>query len=354
MFRSIRSVSRGIAKGRVFSTISTPIAAEKTAIFAPSVEDHDGIYFRYLASPRTVSLVGVPLALGQNLDGVDTGPDELRRGGLAKRIKAESWGLIDNGDIEVPKSASKLSGAKNFLCAEPISEVNKATAEKTFAEAKNNKFVLTVGGDHSIAIGSIAGILKARPDTAILWVDAHADINTPQTTNSGHIHGMCLSLLMKHPDSVNAPEYAWLKDYPALDPRRLAYVGLRDLDKGEKKIIRDFGIKAFTMKEVDKLGIGAVMEQAIDHLRGREDRPIHLSFDIDGVDPIFAPSTGTRVGGGLTYRESYYICESLAETGLLSSMDLVEVNAMLTPGDSSRTVDLANGLIATALGSTLV
>jgi arginase family enzyme len=134
--------------------------------------DHDGIYFRYLASPRTVSLVGVPLALGQNLDGVDTGPDELRRGGLAKRIKAESWGLIDNGDIEVPKSASKLSGAKNFLCAEPISEVNKATAEKTFAEAKNNKFVLTVGGDHSIAIGSIAGILKARPDTGTSFPDS--------------------------------------------------------------------------------------------------------------------------------------------------------------------------------------
>jgi len=114
----------------------------------------------------------------------------------------------------------------------------------------------------------------------VIWVDAHADINTPLTTNSGHIHGMCVSLLMKHPDSIKAPEYAWLQDYPALDPRRLVYIGLRDLDVGEKATIRKYGIKAFTMKEVDRYGIGSVMEQAIDHLRSREDRPIHLTFDI--------------------------------------------------------------------------
>ncbi len=114
----------------------------------------------------------------------------------------------------------------------------------------------------------------------MIWVDAHADINTPETTLSGHIHGMCVSFLMKHPESVNVPEYAWMHDYPALDPRRIVYVGLRDLDAGEKKIIRKYGIKAFTMKEIDRWGIGAVMEQAVEHLRAREDRPIHLTFDI--------------------------------------------------------------------------
>ena len=126
--------------------------------------DHGGFYFRYVEKPRTVAIVGVPLALGQNLDGVDTGPHELRKGGLHKRITAEDWAIEDTGDIQIPEGSKRLSGAANFHCAEPISAVNKLTAERTYKLAKENKFVLSLGGDHSIAIGSIAGILKARPD----------------------------------------------------------------------------------------------------------------------------------------------------------------------------------------------
>jgi len=310
-----------------------------------------------------VSVVGVPFAFGQPLQGVDRGPIELRKAGLQERIMMEGWNVDDRGDIDVTALVKGLDPNAVIMRDDykmkrgpQVSAINKATSEVVESAAKEDNFVLSLGGDHSIAIGTIAGILKARPDTGIIWVDAHADINTPKTTLSGNVHGMCVAFLMKHPDCADAQEFSWLKDVPTLDPRRIVYIGLRDVDSGEKRIIRELGIRAFTMQDVDRHGIGRVMDLAIEHVRGRANRPLHLSLDIDGVDPLFAPSTGTRVGGGLTYREAYYLCETLAETGLLASMDMVEVNPSIVndPSEGERTVKMAVGLIASALGNRII
>lgn len=226
--------------------------------------------------------------------------------------------------------------------------------------AKANRFVLTLGGDHSIGIGSMSGILHARPDTGILWVDAHADINVPRASLSGNIHGMVLAFLMNLENCRSlAPGFDWMntEGVPCLSPSRLVYIGLRDLDIAERHIIKQLGIRAYTMHEIDKFGISKCMEWSLDYLQGRRVRPIHLSLDIDSVDPAFAPSTGTRVNGGLSYREAYYIAEATAATGVLSSMDLVEVNPSLggnIEGASERTVNMANGLIASALGNKIL
>jgi arginase len=323
------------------------------------------IDYQFVSTERNVSLVGVPFAFGQPLQGVDKAPQDLRANGLADRIKAEKWKLNDHGDISVPinvehthETRTTPDGTFNMKSGEIVSKVCQDTAEITSKHAAKGDFMLTLGGDHSIAMGSIAGILKARPNTGIIWVDAHADINTPLTTPSGNIHGMPVSFLMKHPHCQNIPQFDWLKDYPALNPNKIVYIGLRDLEDGEKRIIKQYGIKAFTMQDVDRHGIGAIMDKAVRHLTNdrRLDIPIHLSLDIDGVDPLFAPSTGTRVFGGLYYREAYFICEALAETGLLSSMDLVEVNTSLGGGSEAadRTVKIANGLIAAALGNRIL
>jgi arginase len=237
-----------------------------------------------------------------------------------------------------------------------IGKVNYDTFKVIHEEAKNDRFALTLGGDHSVAMGSIAGVLAAKPDTAVIWVDAHADINTPVHSLSGNVHGMAAAFLLKHPECDNIIGYDWLKDVPILPTNRLVYIGLRDLDKHERKTIRAMGIKAFTMHDVDRHGIGKVMEMAMDHVCSRVDRPIHLTLDIDGVDPMFAPSTGTRVGGGLTYREAYYLCEAVADTGLLTSMDIVEVNPTLSssPNEASRTCQMAVGLVSAALGNRIL
>lgn len=323
------------------------------------------IDYKQVHPRRNVQLLGVPFAFGQPLQGVDRAPQEMRAGGLIQRIVDQQWTVKDNGDVSVPSGENthvdireKPDGTSKLRSADVVGQLCSDVAKATAAAVAENDFMLTLGGDHSIAMGTVAGILKQRPNTGIIWVDAHADINTPYTSETGNIHGMPVAFLMKHPHTQDIPQFEWLKDYPELDPRNIVYIGLRDVDSGERRIIRQNGIKAFTMQDVDKYGIGAVMDKAIRHLTNdrRLDVPIHLSLDIDGVDPLFAPSTGTRVFGGLTYREAYYICESLAETGLLASMDLVEVNPSLgdTQDAAERTIKIANGLIGAALGNRIL
>lgn len=175
-------------------------------------------------------------------------------------------------------------------------------------------------------MGTISGVLSAHPEACVVWVDAHADINTPQTSTSGNIHGMPLAFLLgiagELPKAQSGPQpFSWIK--PVLRPERLVYIGLRDVDEGEKKILREHKIRAFSMHEVDRFGIGRVVELALAHVNPNGDRPIHLSFDVDALDPSVAPSTGTPVRGGLTFREGHYICEAIAETGLLVGLDIM-------------------------------
>lgn len=181
------------------------------------------------------------------------------------------------------------------------------------------------------------------------------DINTPLTTESGNLHGCPVSFLLGLPGTSKAeiPEFGWLE--PCLKPDRLVYIGLRDIDKGERRILKEHNIKAFSMYHVDKYGIGKVVEMALDHVNPNRDRPIHLSFDVDALDPTVAPSTGTAVRGGLTFREGHYICEAIAETELLVSLDIMEINPSLGhAGSVQQTVDVGRSLARAALGETLL
>lgn len=318
-------------------------------------------FSRYVAEPRQVAVIGAPLADGQPLLGVDRGPTFIRNHGLVRRLKQDTWAVEDMGDLDFERRSGLQVGTDaahgSIKRAEVVGHANRILYEAAHAQAEQGKLVLTLGGDHSIGVGSVAGALKARPETAVIWVDAHADINSPKTSQTGHLHGMVLSFLMNLDRARAMQGFHWLDEekVPVLPPTRLAYVGLRDLDAGEKAFIRSLGIKAYSMHEVDKHGIGKVMEMVLDHLLDRTERPLHLSFDIDAVDPLYAPSTGTRVAGGLSYREAYYICEEVSHSGCLASMDLVEVNPSLTmAGGDERTVDMAVGLISSALGNSII
>jgi len=189
-----------------------------------------------------------------------------------------------------------------------------------------------------------------------VWVDAHADINTDATSPSGNVHGMPVAFLMGLMNAAEVKGFEWLSSIPKLKPNRIVYIGLRDVDPGEKEILHQFGIKAYSMHEIDKYGIGKIVGEALNNIDPYGNNPIHLSFDVDALDPSIAPSTGTPVIGGLTFREGGLICELLAETGRLISMDLTEVNPSLGkgPDDATLTADIGKRMITCALGETLL
>ncbi|KAF0700631.1 Aste57867_8809 [Aphanomyces stellatus] len=314
----------------------------------------------HLNTPKTVSVIGAPMTHGQPLLGTDFGPDLLRNGGLHGVITDLGWCVEETGNLEFapptandPEMDPKYGRAKRSFA---VGNGLKKIADVIEQKAQEGKFCLVLGGDHTIGAASLAGILKVHPDAGIIWVDAHADINTPETSGSGNMHGMPISFLMEGlVDPARVPGFEWLKDGPILKPEQLVYIGLRDVDAGERRIIKHLGIKSFCMQAVDKYGIGKTMEMALDHLCGKKPRPLHMSYDIDAVDPVDAPSTGTRVRGGLTWREANYVAEAAAESNLLIGLDMVEVNPSLAPGKGAAiTVDMALLLVGSALGNRIL
>jgi len=332
-----------------------------------------------------LTLVGAPLCDGQPLGGVDLAPDAMRRGGLQAVIENEGWEFADGGDVPRPDSDLEKPKvlAKSLQVANPdeyfseelvmnsvvVGHSVSRVYDYVSAAKQDGSFVLTVGGDHSIAAGSIAGVMKHRPDTAVIWIDAHGDCNTPDSSPSGHYHGMPLAHLLGWFDH-RVRGFKWLEDHVEnhgeVPEDRVALIGLRDVDPAEAQMLKNSGVHVFTMREVDRHGIGAVMEDALKKVDPRGERPLHLSFDIDACDPSVAPGTGTCSRGGLSYREAHYICDRLAETHRLGSMDIVEVNPALDVksdetlhGDDplisgTQTVRLGIELVATALGKKLV
>jgi arginase len=316
------------------------------------------------------------MAYGQPLAGTETAPAALRAAGLLDSARSLGWEVHDAGDVDIPPplEPSSPSPPSSTLMrnAAAVGEGTHRIARAAYAAAARGDFLLTLGGDHSVALGSVAGLLRSRPSLRVLWVDAHSDIDVPSSSSTGNVHGMPVGFLARLADPALVPGYEWLTSFgPALPLRHLAYVALRDLDPPERRLIRERNIRAYTMQDVDKHGIGKVMEMALDYLLGgggggdggggSGTAPLHLSFDIDAVDPAVAPSTGTAVPGGLSYRESHYICEACAETGLLNSMDLVEVNPLIAaPGGGGggaggeATVDVAVKLVGSALGRTIL
>ncbi|KAF9013939.1 arginase [Cyathus striatus] len=309
---------------------------------------------RFITEPKTAAacIVGCPFSGGQAKLGVDIGPIRLVEAGLIQQLEGLGWKVKFDGHHQFEEVNATIDPPIGIL-KNPrlVSRVSESVAKAVGGHARKGELPVTLGGDHSLAMGTISGTLSAYPDACVVWVDAHADINTVETTESGNIHGMPVSFLLGIGQKV--PEFAWLQ--PLLKSNRLVYIGLRDVDHGEKRILRENGIKAFSMHEVDRYGIGKVVEMALDHVNPKRDLPIHLSFDVDALDPSVAPSTGTPVRGGLTFREGHYICEAIYETGCLVALDLMEVNPSLADAPAvEQTVAVGCSLVRSALGETLL
>jgi arginase len=307
---------------------------------------------RFLPEPKTVAIVGCPFSGGQSKAGVDKGPIHLVEAGILTQLEGLGWKVKFDGHHQF-EEINAANDPPIGILKNPrlVSRVNESVAKVVGDHGSKGELPVTLGGDHSLAIGTVSGTLKNYPDACLIWIDAHADINTVESTDSGNIHGMPVSFLLGIGSKVG--DFSWVQ--PILKPERLVYIGLRDVDAGEKKILREHNIKAFSMHEVDKYGIGKVVDMALDHVNPNRDRPIHLSFDVDALDPTVAPSTGTPVRGGLTFREGHYICEAICETGLLVGLDIMEVNPSLSDEDSVRqTVAVGCSLLRSALGETLL
>lgn len=296
-----------------------------------------------------ISLVGVPLDYGQSRRGVDMGPSAIRYAGAVPRLEAIGHHVTDTGDIAVPtgeRVGQESDGLKN------LDEVTNACTELAHrvAELTNaGQFPLVFGGDHSMAIGTLAGLSEKYNNLGVIWYDAHADINTEKTSPSGNIHGMPLavSLGMGHDRLVNI-----YKEGQKVKPENVVIIGARSVDPGERELIKELGIKVFTMHEIDRDGMTSVMNQAIDYLSSKNIDGLHLSLDLDGLDPLYTPGVGTPVPGGISYRESHLAMEMLQDSGLLTSAEFVEVNPILD--DKNATADVAVGLIGSLFGEKLL
>ncbi|CAD6578307.1 MAG: Arginase, catabolizes arginine to ornithine and urea [Cyphobasidiales sp. Tagirdzhanova-0007] len=286
--------------------------------------------------------------------GVDEGPLRIIEAGLLNDIKKLGWEVdFDEHHKFQPLKEEDDPPFHRMKRPRLVSNVNKEVSEAVYSAASKGRLVLTLGGDHSLALATVSGTFKQYPEACLIWIDAHPDINTPETTESGNAHGCPVSFLLGLP-GTDFPEFGWVK--PVLKPDRLVYVGLRDADEPEKKLIRENNIKAFSMFHIDKYGIGKVIEMALDAVNPNRDRPIHLSFDIDACDPSVAPSTGTPVRGGLTFREAHYIVEAMAETNLLVSLDIMEVNPAISADKEAvdATINMGRSLVRAALGESLL
>lgn len=272
------------------------------------------------------------------------GPSALRYAGLAEALVDLGHTVEDAGNLYVPGPEAVDAGHPRARFLPQIVSTCTKLAERVGEVMAQGRFPLVIGGDHSLAVGTVAGVRKHRPDIGVIWLDAHGDFNTPETSPSGNVHGMPLAALV----GLGAREMIGVAPSPPIAPERVVMVGVRDLDDGERRLIRETGVLVFTMQEVDRLGLTAVMEKAITHLR-RQTEFVHISLDMDVFEPDLAPGVGTPVAGGLTYREGHLALEMLSETGMLTSMEIVEVNPILDV--ANRTAELAVDMARSALGA---
>ena len=298
-------------------------------------------------TPRKVRILGVPLDLGQNRRGVDMGPSAIRAAGLSSGLSDLGHQVRDDGDVAVGIPENRAVGRPDARYATEIAKVCERVAQRVEGFLSDGWTPLILGGDHSLAIGTLAGSARGRR-IGLLWFDAHADINTPETSTSGNVHGMplayCFGLAQGRLGRIAG-------DRPPIRPDNSALVGLRDVDPQERNNLRIAGVRTLTMRDVDERGARWVMEQALEWA-SRETDGIHVSFDMDVVDPAEAPGVGTPRRGGLTYREAHLAMEMVADSGLLRSMDVVEVNPILD--EANRTADLAVELVLSAFGKKIV
>ena len=292
-----------------------------------------------------ITLIGVPMDLGADRRGVDMGPSAIRYANLDEKLRALGHAVHDAGSVNVPDPATHAAGDPKLKYLDQIVTCAQVVARTVRDCIERTSIPIVLGGDHSIALGSIGGAANALGgEMGVIWMDAHGDFNTGETTPSGNIHGMILAALAGYGDPrlVHATG-----EGRRVDPRRIAIVGARDLDDGERRLLREAGVHVYTMTDIDRRGISDVTGEAL-ALAGEGARGVYLSFDLDVVDPTEAPGVGTPVPGGITYREAHLAMELVAESGRLVGMDLVEVNPILDR--QNHTAMLATELALSALG----
>lgn len=297
---------------------------------------------------KKVSIIGVPMDLGQKRRGVDMGPSAIRYAGLIEEVEQIGYEVRDYGDLQIDRSRVKETVPVNLTNLHEVIRVSEELQKEVEKIQEEGSFPLLLGGDHSMSIGSIAGLSKRYQNLGVIWYDAHADLNTADTSPSGNIHGMPLAvnLGIGHPSLTTIGGYC-----PKIEPENIVIIGARSIDEGERALIKEKGIKVYTMHEIDRLGMTKVMEETIEYLSERTDG-VHLSLDLDGIDPTDAPGVGTPVLGGISYRESHLALEMLAESNLITSAEFVEVNPILDI--KNKTGDVAVALITSLLGKRLL
>ncbi|HSS19325.1 MAG TPA: arginase [Pyrinomonadaceae bacterium] len=301
---------------------------------------------------RPISVIGVPLAYGASMAGVELGPAALRVARLNKRIARLGYQVHDLDDIEVEESDSVPDPSDKLKHLREISRACRELAEKTEAVLDSGGLPVVLGGDHSIAIGSLSGFSsyckKQNVQPGLIWFDAHADMNTPESSPSGNIHGMPLAVLLGY-GTAELTDIANFK--PKLDPKLCVHIGARDIDRGERELIAQLGFRFMTMREIDERGMSACIDEAI-AIASAASGGYAVTFDVDALDPGDAPGSGTLVRGGLTYREAHLAMEKIAEAGGMRSLEVVEINTALDV--NNKTAELGVELILSALGKTIL
>lgn len=305
-----------------------------------------------MSTKPTIAAISVPFDLGAGRRGASKGPKAIMQAGLLRGLQQMDMTIQHVAEIRLPNdTAAPLPPEvekNNLKYLAEVIDVNTRLAEQVSKVVEQGQFPLVIGGDHSIAIGTLAGLSGHYTNLGVIWIDAHSDLNTADTSPSGNIHGMSLaiSLGMGHPLLTSIKG-----DHAKVKAENIVLIGSRSLDEGEKKLIRSLGIKCYTMHDIDRKGMAAVMQDAIAYISGKTDG-VHVSFDVDSLDPLEAPGTGTAVKGGLQFREAHLAVEMLHEAGIVTSAEFVEVNPLLD--DNNKTSHLAVGLISSLLGKQIL
>ena len=294
-----------------------------------------------------IAVIGAPLDLGQGRRGVDMGPSAIRYAGLEERLVGLGYVVHDEGNVETAVAEATALRDERARFLPEIHDTCELIAARVAEATTRGALPLVLGGDHSVALGTLGGMASVHGLGGVLWIDAHSDINTPETSPSGNVHGMALAAAL----GLAGPGFesdAW--PLPAVDRKRVALVGTRLLDDGERRLLREAGVRVFTMSEIDRIGIERAIRESLDRISGGGF--VHVSFDMDVLDPDVAPGVGTPVRGGLTYREAHLAMELVAESGSARSLEVVEVNPILDR--ENTTAATAVELVASALGATII
>lgn len=302
--------------------------------------------------PKKIRVIGVPLDLGQSRRGVDMGPSAVRVAGLEARLEAIGHSVEDAGNVTVAIPEQKKEGAPSAKYLKEITATCAKSAELVLKTLESGKIPMVLGGDHSVAAGTVAGVAeyyrRQNQKVGLIWIDAHSDINTPETSPSGNVHGMPLAAIM----GLGPADLANIYDFsPKVSPENCVLIGIRDVDSHEKVNIRKAGVEVFTMRDIDERGMRAVMEEAL-RMAGRGTAGYHVSLDMDWIDPEDAPGVGTPVWGGATYREAHLAMEIIADHGRMLSFEIVEVNPVID--EHNQTADLAVELTLSAFGKKIL